>query len=74
MTLVGFSYGGFVVAVAAARLGDRVTQVIYLDAFVPQPGRSFFDLLPEPARAGMTASATPTVTAGAYRRRRWRWC
>ncbi len=57
-TLVGFSYGGFVVTGAAARLGDRVTEVIYLDAFVPQPGRSFFDLLPEPARAAMQASAT----------------
>ena len=58
LTLVGFSYGGFVVTGAAARLGDRVTEVIYLDASVPQPGRSFIDLLPEPARSTMQASAT----------------
>ena len=59
---------------AAARLGDRVTEVIYLDAFVPQPGQSFFDLLPEPTRAAMTGQCYGyTVTAGGYHRRRSRW-
>jgi pimeloyl-ACP methyl ester carboxylesterase len=54
LTLDGFSYGGFVITGAAARLGDRVARLIYLDAFVPQPGRSFFDLLPEPADQRIT--------------------
>ena len=50
IVLVGFSYGGFVVTGAADRLGSRVARLVYLESFVPSPGRSFFDLLPEPVR------------------------
>ena len=57
IVLVGFSYGGFVVTGAADRLGSRVARLVYLEAFVPSPGRSFFDLLPEPARLAMQRTA-----------------
>lgn len=57
IVLVGFSYGGLVVAGAANRLGDRVTRVVYVDAFVPEPGLSFLDLLPDRARTAMLAGA-----------------
>ena len=57
IVLVGFSYGGFVVTGAADRLGSRVARLVYLEAFVPSPGRSFFDLLPEPVRRVMQRTA-----------------
>ena len=57
IVLVGFSYGGFVVTGAADRLGTRVSRLIYLEAFLPIPGRSFFDLLPDPVRQAMQRAA-----------------
>ena len=55
--LVGHSYAGIVVTVAAARMPARVRQIIYADAFVPEPGRSLFDLLPDDDRVHMAARA-----------------
>ena len=57
IVLVGFSYGGFVVTGAADRLCSRVARLVYVEAFVPSSGRSFFDLLPEPARRAMQRTA-----------------
>jgi pimeloyl-ACP methyl ester carboxylesterase len=42
--LVGHSYGGMVATGVADRARDRVTQLIYVDAFVPGDGQSLFDL------------------------------
>jgi pimeloyl-ACP methyl ester carboxylesterase len=44
VVLVGHSYGGMVATGVADRARDRVVQLIYLDAFVPEDGQSFFDL------------------------------
>lgn len=38
IVLVGFSYGGFVVTGALEHVADRVTHLVFLDAFVPQNG------------------------------------
>lgn len=46
VTLVGFSYGGLVAGVTAARVPQRVRRLVYLDGFVPQPGRAMIDALP----------------------------
>lgn len=46
VVLVGHSYSGVVVTAVAAALPTRVSDVVYLDAFVPEEGRSIFDLLP----------------------------
>src|SRR5687767_13129530 len=51
VVLVGHSYGGLVIAGAAARAGNRVSQLVYLDAFVADPGQSMFDLLRPERRA-----------------------
>lgn len=40
IVLVGFSYGGFVVTGALEHVGDRVSHLVYLDAFVPENGES----------------------------------
>ncbi len=44
IVLVGHSYGGMVATGVADRARDRVTQLIYIDAFVPGDGQSLFDL------------------------------
>lgn len=44
VVLLGFSYGGMVVTGALDHLGDRVSRLIYLDAFVPADGESASDL------------------------------
>lgn len=40
ITLLGFSYGGMVVSGAMQHIGDRVSHLVYLDAFVPSHGDS----------------------------------
>jgi pimeloyl-ACP methyl ester carboxylesterase len=52
IVLLGHSYGGMVATGVADQARDRITQLIYLDAFVPDDGQSLFDLN-EPGRAPM---------------------
>ena len=42
--LIGHSYGGMVATGVADRARDRVAQLVYLDAFVPDDGQSLLDL------------------------------
>jgi pimeloyl-ACP methyl ester carboxylesterase len=51
--LIGHSYGGMVATGVADRARDRIAQLIYLDAFVPQNGQSLLDLLPPQAKQQM---------------------
>jgi pimeloyl-ACP methyl ester carboxylesterase len=44
--LVGHSYSGVVISGVAEVASERVAQLVYLDAFVPEEGRTTFDLLP----------------------------
>lgn len=43
VVLVGHSYGGMVIAGAAASAASRVGQLVYLDAFLPDDGKSVQD-------------------------------
>ena len=52
IVLIGHSYGGMVATGVADRARDRIKQLIYLDAFVPDDGQSLLDLN-EPARPRM---------------------
>jgi pimeloyl-ACP methyl ester carboxylesterase len=45
IVLVGHSYGGMVITGAVDQLPDRIAHLVYLDAFVPQPGQSLFDMV-----------------------------
>jgi pimeloyl-ACP methyl ester carboxylesterase len=44
IVLVGFSYGGMVVTGSLQHIADRVRELVYLDAFVPEDGQSVADL------------------------------
>ena len=44
LALLGFSYGGMVVTGALELVADRVDQLVFLDAFVPDDGQSVADL------------------------------
>jgi pimeloyl-ACP methyl ester carboxylesterase len=44
VTLIGHSYGGMVATGVADRARDRIVRLIYLDAFVPDDGQSFYDV------------------------------
>ena len=52
IVLIGHSYGGMVATGVADRARDRIAQLIYLDAFVPDDGQSHLDLN-EPAQQRM---------------------
>src|SRR3954447_13215918 len=45
--LVGYSYGGMIVTAVADRVPERISQVIFLDAFLPKNGEALVDLVPE---------------------------
>ena len=42
--LVGHSYAGFVISQLASQAAEQIQCLIYLDAFLPEPGQSFADL------------------------------
>jgi pimeloyl-ACP methyl ester carboxylesterase len=49
VVLVGHSYAGMVITGVAERTPERLAQLIYLDAFVPEAGQALVDILaPDP--------------------------
>jgi pimeloyl-ACP methyl ester carboxylesterase len=46
--LVGHSYGGMVISRVAEMAPERLRRLVYVNAFVPQPGESLNDLVPPP--------------------------
>lgn len=46
VTLVGHSFGGNAISVAAERIPDRIAELVYLDATIIGPGESPFDMMP----------------------------
>lgn len=48
--LVGHSYGGNVITGVADRVPERLSQLVYLDANVPEDGQSLVDLMPAKGR------------------------
>jgi pimeloyl-ACP methyl ester carboxylesterase len=53
VVLVGHSYSGMVIAGVADRAPERVTRLVYLDAFVPEDGQSLRDILRPPHGEGV---------------------
>ena len=53
VVLIGHSYGGMVATGVADRASERLSQLVYLDAFVPRDGQCLLDLQPPGARDRM---------------------
>ncbi len=43
--LVGHSYGGMIITGVAAKMPDRIRHLVYIDAALPDPGQSLFDII-----------------------------
>lgn len=48
IVLVGHSYGGLVITGAAEELAPDIASIVYLDAFIPEPGQSMADIVKRP--------------------------
>jgi len=57
VVLCGHSYGGMVIAGVAERLAGKIYSLVYLDAFVPESGKSLFDYLPAEQSGQMRTDA-----------------
>jgi pimeloyl-ACP methyl ester carboxylesterase len=57
VVLLGHSYGGMVATSVADQARERIAQLIYLDAFVPEDGQCLFDLVPAQQRNAQRAAA-----------------
>src|SRR6187397_1583211 len=57
IVLIGHSYGGMVATGVADRARDRVSKLVYLDAFVPKDGQALADLVPAQQRQHMKDNA-----------------
>ena len=57
VALVGHSYSGMVITGVAAKVPERLGQLVYLDAYVPEDGQSESDLWPAEVRAARQADA-----------------
>jgi pimeloyl-ACP methyl ester carboxylesterase len=63
VTLLGHSWGGFVVSGAAPRVAGRVKRNVFWSAFVPNDGESLMDAVPPPYRELFTAQAAASGEA-----------
>jgi pimeloyl-ACP methyl ester carboxylesterase len=57
VVLVGHSYGGVVVRHVADQMPERIRSLVYLDAFVPDDGKSLVDYMPDFAREAFREQA-----------------
>jgi pimeloyl-ACP methyl ester carboxylesterase len=57
LALCGHSYGGMVIAGVADRLGDRLDQLVFIDAYVPDDGDSCWSLTSDIFRESFIAGA-----------------
>lgn len=55
LILVGTSSSGAVVTGVAGRVPERIAQLVYVDAFVPEDGQALWDLIPPQRRPPMQA-------------------
>jgi pimeloyl-ACP methyl ester carboxylesterase len=72
IVLVGHSYGGMVVGGAADRVPQKIASLVYLDAFIPERGKSLWDFLPPEGAAAQRNSAkdgwrVPRISAAEFR-------
>ncbi|HYA25964.1 MAG TPA: alpha/beta hydrolase [Terriglobales bacterium] len=74
VVLCGHSYGGCVVTGVADRIPEKISALVYVDAFVPENGQSLHDTLPPEDRNAQLEAArmvgegwmTPPIPAAAF--------
>ncbi|NGX53481.1 MAG: Pyrethroid hydrolase [Chlamydiae bacterium] len=68
--LVGHSFGGLIIAGVASKMTERIAQLVYLDAIIPENGLAYFDLCPEDRAKKLLEKAqiglVPSLTAYEY--------
>jgi len=64
ITLLGFSYGGMVVSGALQHIGERVNNLVFMDAFVPKNGDSANTLRGSVDSAGDSAGEPAGLSVG----------
>lgn len=57
VVLVGHSYGGMVISGVADKAAERISQLVFLDAFVPKDGQSLADIIGPQGMAGIRQGA-----------------
>ena len=76
VVLAGHSYGGMVITATAAQVADRVRGMVYVDAALPDPGQSLFDIIESGGREPLSfpglEPAPPYVEKLWFDRSRWR--
>jgi len=55
--LVGHSSAGFLLQSAAPKVAEKISHLVFLNAFILPDGKAQFDLVPPEASQGMTAAA-----------------
>ena len=55
--LVGHSFGGLAISGVADRMPDRLRHLVFLDAGLPESGKSYFDLVPSEVREARIKAA-----------------
>jgi pimeloyl-ACP methyl ester carboxylesterase len=74
VVLVGHSYGGVVITAVAEVVTEKLSHLVYLDAWVPKDGQGMFDLMPperaegyrEAARVSGEGLGVPPLPIGAF--------
>jgi pimeloyl-ACP methyl ester carboxylesterase len=64
VVLVAHSYGGFVATGVLERAAERVASVVYVDAFMPDDGQSFADIMGETPTGPVVPA--PEIGEGEY--------
>lgn len=67
VVLVGHSYGGFVITGVAEKIADRLSSIVYVDAFIPDDGQAFADFAPEWNLPPDALIPAPPAVMGDYR-------
>lgn len=57
VVLVGHSYAGLVIAGATEYVAQRIKQLVFLDAYIPQNGKTGFEIIDEPYIKDWTQAA-----------------
>jgi pimeloyl-ACP methyl ester carboxylesterase len=74
VVLCGHSYGGMVISGVVEAVPERIRSAVYLDAFLPEDGRSLLEYMPPERAAALVAAAEahdgmsipPVIPASAF--------